>query len=60
MLSEAFTVGMLYTNCYVASCQKTKEAIVIDPGLDFPQEAPPIFDYIEKNGLKIRFIVNTH
>jgi hydroxyacylglutathione hydrolase len=57
---EAFTVGMLSTNCYVASCEQTKEAIVIDPGLDFSNEAKPIFDYIERAQLTVKFIVNTH
>jgi hydroxyacylglutathione hydrolase len=60
MLIESFTVGTLSTNCYVASCQKTKDAILIDPGLDFAKEAKPIFDYIEKAKLKVGGIVNTH
>jgi hydroxyacylglutathione hydrolase len=57
---ETFTVGMLSTNCYVASSQETKEAIVIDPGLDFSSEAKPIFDFITEDKLKVKFIVNTH
>jgi hydroxyacylglutathione hydrolase len=60
MLIEAFTVGMLSTNCYVASCKETKEAIVIDPGLDFSSEAKPIFGYVEQAKLKVVYIVNTH
>ena len=60
MLIETFTIGMLLTNCYVASSQETKEAIVIDPGLDFYSEAIPIFDYITTGKLKVKFIVNTH
>jgi len=60
VLVEAFTVGTLSTNCYVASCPDTKEAIVIDPGLDFSSEAQPIYDYIEEAKLKIKYIVNTH
>jgi hydroxyacylglutathione hydrolase len=60
VLIETFTVGMLSTNCYVASCRETKEAIVIDPGLDFSSEAQPIFNYIEEAGLTVKFIVNTH
>jgi len=60
MLIETFTVGMLSTNCYVASSQETKEAILIDPGLDFSAEAKPIFDYITAGKLKVKFIVNTH
>ena len=57
---ETFTVGMLSTNCYVANCTKTKEAIIIDPGLDYAAEATPIFNYIDKESLKIKYIVNTH
>lgn len=57
---ETFTVGMLSTNCYLASCEETKEAIIIDPGLEYEQEAKSIFNYIEKAQLKIKFIVNTH
>jgi hydroxyacylglutathione hydrolase len=60
MLIEIFTVGMLSTNCYVVSNPETREAIVIDPGIDLPSEANLIFDYIEKEALKIKFIVNTH
>jgi hydroxyacylglutathione hydrolase len=60
MLIEIFTVGMLSTNCYVVSNPETREAIVIDPGIDLPSEANPIFNYIEKEALKIKFIVNTH
>jgi glyoxylase-like metal-dependent hydrolase (beta-lactamase superfamily II) len=60
MLVETFSVGMLSTNCYVASSQETKEAIVIDPGLDFSSEAKPIFDFIAAGKLKITFVVNTH
>jgi hydroxyacylglutathione hydrolase len=60
LIIETFTVGMLQTNCYVVSCDATKEAIIIDPGLDFPPEAQPIQKYIEQSQLKVKFIVNTH
>jgi len=60
MLIETFTVGALSTNCYVVNCQQTKEAIVIDPGLDFSSEAEQIFDYITEGTLKVKLIVNTH
>ncbi len=55
-----FTVGMLSTNCYVASCHDTNEAIIVDPGLDYESEAQPILNYIKREQLKIKFIVNTH
>ncbi len=60
MLVETFIVGMLSTNCYVASCTETKEAIIIDPGIDHSAEAQAITSYIDKEKLKIKFIVNTH
>jgi len=60
MLIETFIVGMLSTNCYIVSAQQTKEAIIIDPGLDLPTEAQQIFDYIAKGSLKVKLIVNTH
>ena len=60
MLVETFTVGMLSTNCYLATSTKTKEAILIDPGLDYSAEAKPIFDQITREKLKVKFIVNTH
>ncbi len=60
MLVEIFVVGMLSTNCYVASSQETKEAIIIDPGIALSSEAEPILDYIVANKLNVMFIVNTH
>lgn len=60
MLIETFTVGQLSTNCYVASSQQTRDAIIIDPGLELPLEADQIFDYIAQARLKIKLIVNTH
>jgi glyoxylase-like metal-dependent hydrolase (beta-lactamase superfamily II) len=60
MLIETFTVGMLSTNCYIVSSQKTRDAIIIDPGLDLSSEANPIFEYIALGSLKVKLIVNTH
>ncbi len=60
MIIETFTVGMLSTNCYVVSSEKTKEAIIIDPGLQFSSEAQQIFNYISKGHLEVKLILNTH
>ena len=60
MLIETFTVGTLSTNCYVVHSQITKQAIIIDPGLELSTEAQQIFDYINADALKIKLIVNTH
>jgi hydroxyacylglutathione hydrolase len=60
MLVETFIVGMLSTNCYIASSKETQEAIIIDPGIDLSSEAEPILDYIAAKKLNVKFIVNTH
>lgn len=60
MLIETFTVGMLSTNCYVVSSKQNKEAIIIDPGLEFSSEAQQIFNYISKSHLEVKLILNTH
>jgi glyoxylase-like metal-dependent hydrolase (beta-lactamase superfamily II) len=60
MYVKTFPVGMLATNCYVVNCVETKETVIIDPGWDFEEETQAIFSYIEREGLKIIGIVNTH
>jgi glyoxylase-like metal-dependent hydrolase (beta-lactamase superfamily II) len=60
MKVQTFVVGSFSTNCYVASCEKTAEAIIIDPGFDDPPEAEKVFNFITENSLTPRFIVNTH
>lgn len=60
MIAQTFVVGMLLTNCYVAYCEETKEAIVIDPGFADIFEAERIFKFIDKNSLIVKFVVNTH
>ena len=57
---QTFNAGMLSTNCYVANCPETKEAIIIDPGFDASHEADQIIRYVAESKLKIKFIVNTH
>ncbi len=52
MLIETFTVGGLSTNCYVVSSRQTKDAIIIDPGIDLIFEADQIFDYIAEAGFE--------
>jgi hydroxyacylglutathione hydrolase len=60
MKVQVFIVGMLSTNCYVIQDEKTKTAIIIDPGFDSPIEAKKLLTYIEKEGLILKFVVNTH
>jgi glyoxylase-like metal-dependent hydrolase (beta-lactamase superfamily II) len=60
MRIQTFNVGMLSTNCYVVNCPETKEAIIIDPGLDAAQETDDIVRYVDASALKVKCIVNTH
>jgi glyoxylase-like metal-dependent hydrolase (beta-lactamase superfamily II) len=51
---KKFVVGPLFTNCYLVYFKN--RGIIIDPG-GFPDE---ILDFIEKNKIKIDYIINTH
>lgn len=53
---KTLPVGSMGTNCYLAWCPDTKEALVIDPGFE-PQK---ILREIESLGLKVKYIINTH
>ena len=56
MLVKQLTVGMMGVCCYIATCEKTKEAVIIDPGGDEDR----ILDYCTQNQLRVKYIINTH
>ncbi len=56
MILKTLEVGPLYCNCYIVGSEKTKEAIVIDPGA----EADKILGTLKSLGLKAKLIVLTH
>jgi len=56
IIVKTFVVGQLGTNCYIVANAVTKEACLIDPGAD-PE---PLKNYIRKEGLDLKFIINTH
>jgi len=56
MIIKTIQVGELRTNCYIVASEKTKEAVIIDPG----DEAEKIIDVIEFETLKPILMVNTH
>ncbi len=49
-------VGSLGTNCYIAYCENTKKAVIIDPGGD----AARILAAVNREGLHVEAIINTH
>jgi len=56
MILIRLVVGPLQVNCFILADDKTREAVVIDPGDD----ARDILKIIGEKGLKVRYIVNTH
>jgi glyoxylase-like metal-dependent hydrolase (beta-lactamase superfamily II) len=53
---EQMKVGFMDVFCYIVSCTKTKEALVIDPAGDEERVA----DRIKEKALTLKYIVNTH
>lgn len=56
MILRRLIVGPLQVNCYILADEKTKEAVVIDPGGD----AKDILRAVRERDLVVRYIVNTH
>jgi len=56
MLIKTIPVGMLETNCYIVTDEKTNKCAIIDPGAD----SNVILDYVESNSLKTEAIFITH
>lgn len=56
MLIKNIIVGPLEENCYIVADEKTKEAMVIDPG----DEPDRILEIIKEDNLKVKYIVCTH
>ncbi len=53
---KKIVLGQLATNCYLLGCQKTKEAIVIDPA----EPNDLILTQLAKDGFSLKYIINTH
>ena len=56
MILTRLVVGPLQVNCYILADEKTKEAVVIDPGDD----AREILKLIKDKGLTVKYLVCTH
>ena len=56
MIIKELAVGPLMANCFLAGCEETKEAVVIDPG----GEADRILLSLAESELKVKYIINTH
>jgi glyoxylase-like metal-dependent hydrolase (beta-lactamase superfamily II) len=56
MIFKSLEVGPLSVNCFVVACEQSLEGVVVDPGGDVDQ----IISLVQKLGLKIRTVINTH
>jgi glyoxylase-like metal-dependent hydrolase (beta-lactamase superfamily II) len=56
LIVKQLPVGAIQTNCYIVGCEETHEGVVIDPG----DEGEMILAEVNKEGLTIKYILNTH
>jgi glyoxylase-like metal-dependent hydrolase (beta-lactamase superfamily II) len=56
MIFESVEVGPLGVNCFILGCETSHEGVVVDPGGDVGR----IAEIVQRHGLKIRYIINTH
>lgn len=60
MKISRFTINMFGVNCYVVWDEKSRQAVVIDPGMFYPREHEVFDNFLKKNDLTLTQIVNTH
>lgn len=56
VLIRKMEVGAFAANCYLVACERTREAVIIDPGGD----ADRILQQVEKDNVTVKYIINTH
>jgi len=56
MLIETQAVGPVFKNGFIVACERTREAVFIDPG----DEVAMLLAYVERQKLSIRYILLTH
>jgi len=56
MIIKELEVGPIMANCFILGCEKTGEAVVVDPGDD----ADKILALLAESKLKVKYLINTH
>ena len=56
MKIDTLILSPFQTNCYILSCEKTNEGVVIDPA----DEGGAIADAVQKKGINLKYIIITH
>jgi len=57
---ETFVFNLFAVNTFVVWDEETKETAIIDPGTSGLAEEELLDDFISKNDLKIKYLINTH
>jgi glyoxylase-like metal-dependent hydrolase (beta-lactamase superfamily II) len=56
MIRKTLPVGPLQCNCVLLACEKTREAVLIDPG----DEAERILALVRSAGVSVKYLLHTH
>jgi len=56
MILQGLVTGVFQENCFIAGCERTREALVIDPGDDLED----IVAVVERHELTVKLIACTH
>jgi glyoxylase-like metal-dependent hydrolase (beta-lactamase superfamily II) len=57
---KKFIFSPFLENTYVAWYKRSKEAVIIDPGCSNDDEENELKEFIEKNGISVLYLINTH
>lgn len=60
MKVSAFSVNPFGEMTYVLWDENSHEAAIVDPGMSNREEQEALDRFIEKNGLKVKYLINTH
>jgi glyoxylase-like metal-dependent hydrolase (beta-lactamase superfamily II) len=55
-----FTFNPFQENTYILWDDRTKEAIIVDPGCSTETEESALAQFVETNDLNIKYLINTH
>lgn len=58
--TQRFVFSPFYENTYVIWDSETSDGAIIDPGCYDAKEREVLADYVEKNKINLRYLINTH
>lgn len=60
VILERAVVGFASSNCYIIADEASREAAIVDPGTGAREEIEAMAAEIERLGLNVRYVLNTH